>query len=74
MDCREKFKLDYDSAVRKLRDARENRQAQDILRRDEKVLCLICHSFPFNGYTLVKSSQKCIGLVHRDNHEKNESI
>ncbi|RHY33334.1 hypothetical protein DYB32_001716 [Aphanomyces invadans] len=38
LEHRENLKLDYDSAVRKLRKARESREAADVLRRDEKVL------------------------------------
>ncbi|KDO25867.1 hypothetical protein SPRG_08810 [Saprolegnia parasitica CBS 223.65] len=37
MDKREKLKLDYDSARRKLQKAREQQQAQDIMRRDAKL-------------------------------------
>ncbi|RHZ28494.1 hypothetical protein DYB37_007582 [Aphanomyces astaci] len=37
LDHRENLKLDYDSAVRKLRKARESREAADVLRRDEKL-------------------------------------
>ncbi|OQR91176.1 hypothetical protein ACHHYP_04926 [Achlya hypogyna] len=37
LDAREKLKLDYDSARRKLQKAREQQQAQDILRRDAKL-------------------------------------
>ncbi|OQS07161.1 ser/thr kinase [Thraustotheca clavata] len=37
MEDREKLKLDYDSARRKLQKARELHQAQDILRRDAKL-------------------------------------
>ncbi|ETW09401.1 hypothetical protein, variant [Aphanomyces invadans] len=37
LEHRENLKLDYDSAVRKLRKARESREAADVLRRDEKL-------------------------------------
>ncbi|KAG9412540.1 hypothetical protein AC1031_015450 [Aphanomyces cochlioides] len=37
LEHRERLKLDYDSAVRKLRHAREHREATDVLRRDQKV-------------------------------------
>ncbi|CAK4078086.1 unnamed protein product [Aphanomyces euteiches] len=37
LEHRERLKLDYDSAVRKLRHAREHREAADVLRRDQKL-------------------------------------